>query len=175
MSPVESALTKAGVSAVAVILVVARMRRSSHNDMADFGFARPKLLPAFVLLFAYLGWMLLSDAGLHWRGPWDFRPWLQAPLAASAFRILAVCVLGPAAEELLFRGLFFRWLSDRMPVQATIAITAVSWALLHWSYPWPVIGVIVIDGLLLGLARWRTGSILPPIVMHALYNLYAIW
>ncbi|MDB5721623.1 MAG: hypothetical protein JWP15_2241, partial [Alphaproteobacteria bacterium] len=31
------------------------------------------------------------------------------------------------------------------------------------------------DGLLLGLARWRTGSVLPPILMHISYNLYAIW
>jgi len=175
MSPVESALSKAGISVVAVILVLARMRRSAHNDMAGFGFAPPKLVPALVLLFVYLGWMLLSDALLHWRGPWDFHPWMQAPLAASAFRMLAVCILGPAAEELLFRGLLFRWLSDRVPVQATIAITAVAWALLHWSYLWAVIGVIVIDGLLLGLARWRTGSIAPPIAMHALYNFYAIW
>jgi len=143
--------------------------------MAVFGFTRPKLVPAFVLLAVYLGWMLVSDALLHWRGPWDFRPWVQAPIAASALRILAVCVLGPAAEELLFRGLLFRWLGDRLPVVAVIGITAASWALLHWSYSWAVIGVIVIDGLLLGLARWRTGSILPPIVMHAIYNLYAIW
>ena len=175
MSPVISALSKAGIAAVAVILVLARMRRGRHGDMAGFGFARPKLVSACVLLAVYLGWMLLSDALLHWRGPWDFRPWVQAPIAASALRILAVCVLGPAAEELLFRGLLFRWLGDRLPVVAVIGITAASWALLHWSYSWAVIGVIVIDGLLLGLARWRTGSILPPIVMHALYNFYAIW
>jgi membrane protease YdiL (CAAX protease family) len=175
MSPIESALSKAGISAVAVILVVARMRNSAHKDMTSFGFARPKLLPACVLLFAYLGWMLLSDSLLHWRGPWDFRPWMEAPLAASAFRILAVCILGPAAEELLFRGLLFRWLSDGLPMWVTIVVTGVGWALLHWSYSWAVIGVIVIDGLLLGLARWRTGSIAPPILMHALYNFYAIW
>jgi membrane protease YdiL (CAAX protease family) len=51
----------------------------------------------------------------------------------------------------------------------------VGWALLHWSYSWAVIGVIVIDGLLLGAARARTGSVVPPIIMHALYNIYAIW
>jgi len=39
----------------------------------------------------------------------------------------------------------------------------------------PVIGVIFVDGLLLGLARWKTRSLFPPIVMHMLYNLYAIW
>ena len=57
----------------------------------------------------------------------------------------------------------------------TIFLTASGWAILHWSYSWAVIGVIVVDGLLLGVARARTGSVVPPIIMHALYNLYAIW
>lgn len=56
-----------------------------------------------------------------------------------------------------------------------IIATAVGWALLHYSYTWTVIGVIIVDGLILGLARLRTRSVFPPIVMHALYNLYAIW
>lgn len=175
MSPVQSALSKVGLSAAVLIIVFARMRFSKRHGLGEFGFGRPKLGAAFVLLAAYLGWMLLSDAVLHWRGPWDFRPWQQAPLTASVLRVVAVCMLGPAAEELLFRGLLFRRLCDHLPVAAVIAVTAVSWALLHWSYSWPVIGVIVVDGLLLGLARWRTGSIAPPIIMHALYNFYAIW
>ena len=175
MSPILSALSKVGLSAAVLVVVFTRMRLSKRHDLAEFGFARPKLLPACMLLAVYLGWMLLSDAVLHWRGPWDFRPWQQAPLAASAMRVLAVCMLGPAAEELLFRGLLFRRLCDHLPVAVVVVVTAVGWALLHWSYSWAVIAVIVVDGLLLGLARWRTGSILPPIVMHALYNLYAIW
>ena len=89
MGPVISALSKAGIAAVAVVLVLARMRSSRQSDMVGFGFARPKLVSACVLLAVYLGWMLLSDALLHWRGPWDFRPWVQAPIAASALRILA--------------------------------------------------------------------------------------
>src|SRR4051812_43806069 len=108
MSPVQSALSKVGVSAAVLIIVFARMRFSKRHGLAEFGFARPKLVPAFLILAAYLGWMLLSNAALHWRGPWDFRPWQQAPLAASVLRVVAVCILGPAAEELLFRGLLFR-------------------------------------------------------------------
>ena len=56
-----------------------------------------------------------------------------------------------------------------------IAITALSWALLHYSYSWTVIAIIVVDGVLLGLARWKSGSVVTPILMHAAYNLYAIW
>jgi hypothetical protein len=76
---------------------------------------------------------------------------------------------------LLFRGFLFGWLQPRIGTAFTIAATAASWAVLHYEYSWQVIMVIVVDGILLGLARWRTRSVITPIVMHMLYNLYAIW
>ena len=172
MSPVESAAVKVAVAAGISVAVLLRTRHLQRNEM---GFVRPPVGLSALFVIVYLGWMLASDAAIHWRGPWDFRPWLQAPLAASAMRVLAVCILGPIAEELLFRGWFFGALQKRVGTGVSIAATAVGWALLHYTYSWQVILVIVVDGLLLGLARWKTRSVFPPVVMHALYNLYAIW
>jgi len=89
--------------------------------------------------------------------------------------VLAVCVLGPLVEELLFRGIVFSWLLERVNVGLTIAVTALGWGLLHYDYPWWVIAIILVDGVILGFARWRTGSVFAPATMHMLYNLYAIW
>ena len=175
MSAIVSAATKLAISGGAVALLLFRISRSKTRDRAWFGLTSPEVLPTAVFIVVYLGWMLASDDMLQWRGPWDFRPWQSAPILASAMRLMAVCLFGPAAEELLFRGVIFSWLKERIPLALTIGLTAVGWALFHWSYPWPVIGVIVVDGLLLGAARARTGSVVPPIIMHALYNLYAIW
>ena len=175
MSAIVSAATKVAISGGVVALIMFRMSRAKDRDLGWFGIVRPELLPTAIFAVVYLGWMLASDQAIHWRGPWDFRPWQSAPLLASAMRVLAVCLLGPMAEELLFRGVIFSWLKERIPLTLTIVLTAVGWALLHWSYSWAVIGVIVIDGILLGAARARTGSVVPPIIMHALYNLYAIW
>jgi membrane protease YdiL (CAAX protease family) len=175
VSAIVSAATKVAISGGVVALILFRMSRAKNRDLGWFGIVRPELLPTAIFAVVYLGWMLASDQAIHWRGPWDFRPWQSAPLLASAMRVLAVCLLGPMAEELLFRGVIFSWLKERIPLTLTIVLTAVGWALLHWSYSWAVIGVIVIDGILLGAARARTGSVVPPIIMHALYNLYAIW
>ena len=172
MGPIESAATKVAMAAGISVIVLIRTRNVPRPEL---GFARPPIGLSALLLIVYLGWMLASDAAIHWRGPWDFRPWLQAPLAASAMRVLAVGILGPIAEELVFRGWFFGLLDKRIGPALTIAATAVGWALLHYSYTAVVIGVIMVDGLLLGLARWRTKSVFPPMLMHALYNLYAIW
>jgi membrane protease YdiL (CAAX protease family) len=175
VSAIVSAATKVAISGGVVALILFRMSRAKNRDLGWFGIVRPELLPTAIFAVVYLGWMLASDQAIHWRGPWDFRPWQSAPLLASAMRVLAVCLLGPMAEELLFRGVIFSWLKERIPLTLTIVLTAVGWALLHWSYSWAVIGVIVIDGILLGATRARTGSVVPPIIMHALYNLYAIW
>jgi membrane protease YdiL (CAAX protease family) len=174
LDPVQSALTKAGLAAGALVVIALRISRSSRPP-SWFGVRLPPLLASAGFVLAYLAWMLASDALIHWRGPWDFMPWQQAPVIASALRVLAVCILGPTVEEFIFRGMLFSWLKERIHIAFVILLTAVSWALLHWSYSWPVIAVIAIDGILLGLARWRTRSVFTPVAMHMLYNLYAIW
>lgn len=175
MEAIESAAFKATLAAAALAILSFRILRGRTHPPSWYGVAPSPALPTIGFVAVYLGWMLASDWMIAWRGPWDFRPWQEAPLAASAMRLLAVCVLGPAVEEILFRGLLFSYLRQYLPVAAVIALTAGGWALLHWDYDWAVIGVIFVDGLLLGLARWRTGSLVAPILMHMLYNLYAIW
>ena len=172
MSPIASAAVKVGISVAAIVIVLARTRNLPRTEL---GFVRPPLLPSLLILAVYLAWMLGTDAAINWRGPWDFGPWLAAPLLASILRVLAVGLLGPIAEELIFRGWFFGAIQNRAGAIMAILITAAGWAVLHYDYGPAVIGVIFVDGLLLGLARWRTRSVYPPIVMHILYNLYAIW
>jgi membrane protease YdiL (CAAX protease family) len=172
MGPIESAVVKAAVAGGASLIVLFRTRDVPREEL---GIVRPAVGVSALFVIIYLGWMFASDTAIHWRGPWDWRPWLAAPLAASGMRVLAVGILGPIAEELIFRGWFFGLLDKRVGAPVAIGATAVGWALLHYTYTWQVIAVIVVDGLLLGLARWKTRSVFPPIIMHALYNLYAIW
>jgi membrane protease YdiL (CAAX protease family) len=175
MGHIESAAVKLAVSAGLAAFVLYRLR-SSNKPAAYWGLQPPAALGAAAAWIAvYLGWMLGTDLVTHWRGPWDFTAWREAPVAASVMRVMAVGVFGPIAEELVFRGFLFGLLKERIGLVATIAVTSFGWALLHFEYTWWVIAIIAVDGLLLGLARWRTGSVYVPIVMHVLYNLYAIW
>ena len=174
MQPIQSAAMKAAISVAATAIILFRMKRSGR-PMSWFGLVTPRLVPTLGFMAVYLAWMLGTDLLTHWRGPWDFRPWQEAPLLASALRIIAVCFFGPLVEELIFRGAAFSWLSERVNIALTIAATALGWSLLHYSYSWWVIAIIFVDGLILGLARWRTRSVLAPAAMHMLYNLYAIW
>lgn len=82
--------------------------------------------------------------------------------------VLAIVILAPIAEELFFRGVVFNAvLRERGPRLAYIGSAAL-FAVIHLSI------VALLPIFLLGLAlAWvydRTGSLLAPIVMHAVVN-----
>lgn len=87
---------------------------------------------------------------------------------------LAVVVVGPLFEELLFRGFMIPGiaLSQLGPVGAVL-ITSGIWAVIHLQYNFFFMGIIFGFGLLLGYAQLQTRSIYVPIAMHSFNNLIA--
>lgn len=81
---------------------------------------------------------------------------------------LAVVILLPMVEEILFRGLFYGALERRLPATGTIIVSALVFALYHCQMVFfiPLFGF----GVLLGWARSKTGSIGLSILIHALSN-----
>lgn len=162
------------LAAIAVTLVLSRVRGLSLTQ--DLALVRPPLRPLLLWLVLALGWMLLTDFVLPWRGPFNFTPWQAQPLWVSLARVLGVAVLGPIAEELVVRGaIFSRLRAAGLPVSVVVAATAAGWSLLHSDYTSVVIAIIFGFGVLLGLARHYTRSLWVPILMHISWNLYAVW
>ena len=85
--------------------------------------------------------------------------------------LLVIGLIAPVCEEVLFRGAFQGTLEQRGQVWA-IACTALAFGVIHLN-PFNFIGPILY-GVGLGLVVWRTGSILPAILWHALNNSVAI-
>ena len=85
-----------------------------------------------------------------------------------------ICILAPISEEVIFRGFFHKSLSStRLGAAGAIIITSLCWAVIHVQYDAFVIATIFIYGLALGIARAKTGSVLPPILMHMAINAVA--
>ncbi len=83
---------------------------------------------------------------------------------------LMVVVGAPIAEELTFRGLLWSGVAKRgAPPWVCIAISAGAFALLHFEAS--RILVLMTVGTVLGIVRWRTGSLGACIVAHAVNNL----
>lgn len=84
---------------------------------------------------------------------------------------LAVVVVTPIGEEILFRGFLFRgWLRAPRDVWPVIVVSSLLWALIHVQYDWFVVGQVFVFGLMLGWMRWATASTILTILLHALIN-----
>ncbi len=85
--------------------------------------------------------------------------------------VFAIVILAPLFEEVLFRGFLFKGLiSTRLGAFGTIAITAFIFAIIHAQYDAIVLANVFTIGLLLGYARYKTNSLLTPLILHILLN-----
>lgn len=104
----------------------------------------------------------------------SFQTDIYATARASGWLVLlliAVVILTPIGEEILFRGFLFRgWLHKPVDAWPVIAATSLLWALIHLQYDWYVISQIFVFGLVLGWLRWASGSTILTIILHAMIN-----
>jgi membrane protease YdiL (CAAX protease family) len=84
--------------------------------------------------------------------------------------IVSFVFLGPLQEELLFRGFFFRGFLPAFGAWPTIILTAATWAFTHGQYQWFFVGEIFALGMVFGWLRWRSGSTILTIALHAAVN-----
>ena len=87
---------------------------------------------------------------------------------------LAVVVGAPTVEEVLFRGFFYRGLTEsRLGPGMAIGITATAWAAMHIQYDLYGVATVYLMGLYLGLIRHLSGSLSLTILLHGLANAVA--
>ena len=100
---------------------------------------------------------------------------LLRPESFAGFILLffAVAVIAPLGEELLFRGFLQQFLEKHWKdVTRAILVTALFFALIHMNPYWFV--QIYILGIMLGFLSWKTGSVLPPLILHGMNNSFAM-
>jgi membrane protease YdiL (CAAX protease family) len=79
----------------------------------------------------------------------------------------------PALEEIIFRGFLYTVLADVYGSKAAVPITAVLFAALHVPLRGgnlPAVILILVVGYIFTVARQRSGSVIPSIIMHTAYN-----
>ncbi len=86
--------------------------------------------------------------------------------------LVVFCVLGPIAEELLFRGFLFSSLApSRLGVIGAAVVSTGIWTALHVGHLAHAKVQVFCAGLLLSWILVRTASLRVPIACHVLYNL----
>ena len=88
------------------------------------------------------------------------------------FDFLAVGVIAPFAEELLFRGVIFAGLAQRLPLWWAAIVSGLIFGAAHLD-PWSIVPLAVV-GTGLALLYRRTGSLWPNIIAHGAFNTFAL-
>ena len=108
--------------------------------------------------------------------PEFMRELLQAMVANSMFDwiilILGTVIIAAFGEELLFRGFLQVTLEKKGDVTRAVILASLSWTLIHANPFWAV--QIFIMGVIIGFLAWRTDSVFPGIIVHAINNFLAL-
>jgi hypothetical protein len=169
--PLGAVLLLSALAAFFAIIVLA-CRRSGWRAIDYLALTRPR--GRFVLFgaLAFVVPLTVALAAAIYGGPGSATSPSTTP--GLVLLILAVTMLAPICEELVFRGFVFRVLADsRLGVVGAIVLTSLVWASLHTDKSWMGMAATFFTGLVWGWLRWRTQSTLTTIAVHVLNNLVA--
>ena len=87
---------------------------------------------------------------------------------------IAVSIIAPLGEELIFRGFFQQVLEKHWKdVTRAILVTALFFAMIHMNPYWFL--QIYILGVILGFLAWKTKSVIPSLILHSMNNTMAMF
>jgi membrane protease YdiL (CAAX protease family) len=162
---------------VGAILAITRMRTKDHR--AYLGMC---ITPAFqtvgwvgAIVALQLLWQVAAGFGIGSEFSQHtvdvYRTGAGHPVMWVAYLLLI-----PAFEEFFARGfLFAGWERSGLGAVGALIATTIFWTAMHFQYTPIELAQVASAGLVLGLARLHTGSIFPPLVMHAVVNFMALW
>jgi membrane protease YdiL (CAAX protease family) len=149
-------------------LVIARLGERPHDDL-PVATAVPELskgIAAGASLFCAVA-AIAAVAGAYRIIGRAEAPDLLVPLISTA-------IMPAFTEELLFRGILFRWIEEFGGSWAALLITAMLFGLAHWANPnatwFSSFAIAVEAGLMFGGAYMLTRSLWMPIGLHAAWN-----
>ncbi len=82
----------------------------------------------------------------------------------------------PLIEELFFRGFMFKGIAaSRIGPMGAVIVTTFFWVAIHgFQYGWFPLLYLSMFGIMLGVARAKTGSTLIPIMLHVANNAFSV-
>jgi hypothetical protein len=150
-------------------MVIAHLGQPPHDDLPAKGALKNLalgLLTGFVLFSAIVGVAAIFDVYnvVGYGGTGEFM-----------LDLITVAILPGFMEELVFRGILFRWIEEFAGSWAALLITSALFGLAHIFNPgatwFSSFAIAVEAGVLLGAAYMLTRSLWMPMALHAAWNL----
>jgi membrane protease YdiL (CAAX protease family) len=122
---------------------------------------------------------------LYLAGLLDTEPVLEKVSSLPAIALLAAFTLAPLGEEAFFRGFLFRYADEALSSRfrqlsksswlLSAVATSLIFSLLHATYgSFSELLVAFMVGMVLACSVKKTGSLLPAIAAHAIFNLASV-
>ncbi len=163
--------------AVAILLVKVVSGRAGGFAQFAFRFCHYRYIAAAIVFGAPIAWALTILVNRLSSGPPSpevpFRPWMT---------FLYFLVGAAIQEEIIFRGLLQTTLARQFPatlsffgtsLSCAAIIVALLFGLIHLEVNPITAGAAFVLGLFSGELRQRSGSLLPAILVHTVFNAFA--
>jgi membrane protease YdiL (CAAX protease family) len=139
-----------------------------------------KLICSSLVLFAIcwftLTWVPRGIEALGFKSHWSEsidEVLFMWPTEYRVIRVMDGVIFGPLLEEIVFRGLLFGALRMSMPAVPAAAVSSIAFGVNHF-YSLPGFLGVTAFGFWCAMAREKTGSLVPGILVHMLTNLFLI-
>ena len=171
-------ITISAVVCLGLIYIFIRVNRgASFNEYVGFRSVSVKaVIISLLVLIAYMALSALVNYVLGFSAESDVMADAYLTSVWPALFWIAAVIFAPIFEEVFFRGFLFEGFRySRMGVAGAVLLTSFVWAGFHMQYGLFQIAAIFVLGIILGVVRYRTGSLWPPLVMHVCNNLLAMF
>ncbi len=166
---------QAAAMIASVYLVAVRWRGLSWSDLGMVAVSRTWFLRALRLAALTIVLTVIVNSLIAIvLGKTPSNPQLNvvAPAGFVWFGLIGMLIMAglaaPIAEELVFRGVLYRWMRAHWGLPMALLISALCFSLLHgigWLVP-----ALALVGMILALVYERSGSLWPAIMTHGCFN-----
>lgn len=170
------------ISGICLVLLIVGIIRSKGRQVRQY-LEVQRFSPAMgvAMVGVLLVFIIASEGLTYWldKTPLDFVDPLFQTVSSVWILVVAMVIVAPIYEELIFRGILWSAIKERFPVpRGTIVasvVTSAMFAIIHLQYGLYEISTIFLLALIFCYARVKSGSLLLPILLHIANNGAAMW
>ena len=172
MYPIRDNLAGLIAMPMAIFFILWRMKKRKI-PLSELGSIEIQRKPLYLSIFLLALFLIFEELYFYLLGiemPESFIEFMLAEPILLGF--ISVVVVAPIIEEFLFRGFLHSQLRrSALKDWGAIVVSSLVWTAIHFQYEIGILFFLFLFGLFLGFLRLKYGSLLIPIVLHAINNL----
>ncbi len=156
---------------------VAPVKLRYHYRVRDYLALKPfSIRVAIALVGLWLLYWGIGEAFTSWlnKDPTQFVDVLYASAQPKWLLVVVIVIVAPCYEELMFRGVLWSGLKEQITGQGGVwlasIVTSGLFAIIHLQYDTFEMGMIFCLAMLMSYARYKSGSLWLPLLIHIINN-----